>query len=692
MSRSLFASSSAFAAGAAVVVALTGSPAAAQPASPAAAPSAESRNFLPADFARFAPKNALEMLNQVPGFTIRAASVERGLGEATGNVLLNGERISNKSDDIFAQLQRVPASNVVRIEIRDGATLGIPGLSGQVANVVVKAARITGRYSYRPEVRQYFTDPILTRFDVSVSGERGPVEYTLAFENQVNHSGAGGDTVILNGSGGLIERREEVFTGKSRQPRVSGRFVFDGPEDSLGNLNLSLRALDYDYVEDGVRIGSGLPDRDRDYTQAQEGWDYEVGGDYRFAVGPGQLKMIGLDRFTKNESQTNLVVNYADQRPATGDRFTRDSEERERIVRGEYQWKVGEADLEVSAEAAFNSLDSAARLFLLQPGGNYTELSFPNATARVEESRYETIFSYGRPLTPTLSFRLAAGGEYSELVQIGGGGQSRTFWRPKGQLTTVWQYDPDTRVNFRLQRKVGQLNFFDFLASVNLNDGQQTQANPELVPPQSWEAEVEIARKHGRWGNSTARLYTHFVEDIIDFVPLATGGEAVGNLDSAQRYGVDLRNTTNLDPRGWRGVRIDSRLYLQHTRVQDPVLGNIRDISGALQQFVSLTLRHDVPETDWAYGGSLSHQRAAPVYRLSEVSRSWEIPFNGSVFVEHKDVYGLTVRAGAANIFYGESYFDRTGYVGKRGNPVSFVEIRDRTIGPIFFLDLRGKF
>jgi hypothetical protein len=41
----------------------------------------------------------------------------------------------------------VPASNVVRIEIRDGATLGIPGLSGQVANVVVKAARITGRYS-----------------------------------------------------------------------------------------------------------------------------------------------------------------------------------------------------------------------------------------------------------------------------------------------------------------------------------------------------------------------------------------------------------------------------------------------------------------------------------------------------------------------------------------------------------------
>jgi hypothetical protein len=247
-------------------------------------------------------------------------------------------------------------------------------------------------------------------------------------------------------------------------------------------------------------------------------------------------------------------------------------------------------------------------------------------------------------------------------------------------------------VNFRLQRKVGQLNFFDFLASVNLNDGQETQSNPDLVPPQSWEAEVEVARKHGRWGNSTARLYAHFVEDIIDFIPLASGGEAVGNLDEAQRYGVELRNTTNFDAMGWRGIRLDSRLWLQLTRVEDPVVGGVRDISGALQQFVSLTLRHDIPETDWAYGGSLSHQRSAPVYRLSEVSRGWEIPFSGSAFVEHKDLYGLTVRATVANIFYGESYFDRTGYAGRRGKSVSFIEIRDRTIGPIFILDLRGKF
>jgi hypothetical protein len=227
---------------------------------------------------------------------------------------------------------------------------------------------------------------------------------------------------------------------------------------------------------------------------------------------------------------------------------------------------------------------------------------------------------------------------------------------------------------------------------VNLSDDRETAANPDLVPPQSWEIELETARKHGAWGNSTARLYTHLVEDIIDFIPIGEEGEAVGNLDSAQRYGIELRNTTNLDPMGWRGVRIDSRLWLQLTRVEDPLTGETRDISSSLQQFASLNVRHDVPETDWAYGGSVSHQRNAPTYRLTEVSRSWEIPVFGSVFVEHKDVWGLTVRASVANIFYGESYLYRRGYAGRRTDPISFIEIRDRTIGPIFSFDVRGKF
>ena len=51
---------------------------------PVATPAGRRSVYTAADFARFAPKSAYDMLVQVPGFTIRVPSgeVERGLGQA----------------------------------------------------------------------------------------------------------------------------------------------------------------------------------------------------------------------------------------------------------------------------------------------------------------------------------------------------------------------------------------------------------------------------------------------------------------------------------------------------------------------------------------------------------------------------------------------------------------------------------
>src|SRR3982750_4241401 len=74
----------------------------------------------PADFARFAPKTAFDMLAQVPSFSIRTVdTTTRGLGQASENVLINSQRVANKSGGAVAQLQRTGAANVDRIEIVD---------------------------------------------------------------------------------------------------------------------------------------------------------------------------------------------------------------------------------------------------------------------------------------------------------------------------------------------------------------------------------------------------------------------------------------------------------------------------------------------------------------------------------------------------------------------------------------------
>jgi hypothetical protein len=111
------------------------SPCFAQPATVAVVEA--KRVYTPVDFVRFAPRTAYDMLAQVPSFTIRSADTERGLGQASENILIDGRRIADKSGGAVDQLRRTSAQAVDRIEIVDAASLGIPGLSGQVANVIL---------------------------------------------------------------------------------------------------------------------------------------------------------------------------------------------------------------------------------------------------------------------------------------------------------------------------------------------------------------------------------------------------------------------------------------------------------------------------------------------------------------------------------------------------------------------------
>src|SRR5688572_19671924 len=197
---------------------------------PAAKSSADKRVYTPADFARFAPKTAYDMLVQVPGFTIRFPDQERGLGQASENVLINGERIANKSGGAIDQLQRTPGGNVDRIEIVDAATLGIAGLSGQVANVILKAVgKSSGAFAYRPHFRPHFTKPELVAGSISYSGKTGPVDYTLSLTNDPGRGGFGGPVLIFDPNMVLTERRHEVYQSEYDHAKMEAKFGLDGP-------------------------------------------------------------------------------------------------------------------------------------------------------------------------------------------------------------------------------------------------------------------------------------------------------------------------------------------------------------------------------------------------------------------------------------------------------------------------------
>jgi hypothetical protein len=651
--------------------------------------------YTPADFARFAPKNALDMLRQVPGFTIVSTDQGRGLGQANDNVLVNGERLSSKSEDVVSQLGRIGTNRVERIEIVDGATLGIPGLSGQVANVITKGAAVSGRFEYRTVWRPRYAKTSYGGGEISLSGSTPRLEWTAAFNHGTGRGGAGGGegSVITDGFGNVTEHRDVLIQFVGEFPRLSGTLKWDGPGSMVANFNASYRRNYEDFNNDEERdLVTGI-DVLRDLDNRNRGYGYEFGGDVDFALGPGRLKLIGLERFTRNRFWVNSIFIYEDGSPSTGSRFAQDADSGERIARGEYRWDMLGGDWQVDAEAAFNRLDQVGQLFSLDAAGDWAELPFPGGSGGVTEDRYELILNHNRTLAPGLSLQIGVGGEYSKLVQTGAGGLSRTFQRPKGSATLAWTPTQGLDLSLKVARTVGQLAFGDFLANVNLNQQTQNSGNAQLVPQQAWEVDFEARKNLKAWGSATLRVYGRWIEDFIDVIPVGTG-ESRGNIiGSATLYGASLNATVNLDPLGWKGAKITATGRIEDSTLSDPLTQVDRPFSSHNYTGGDVTLRYDIPDSDWAMGGGFNWSINRPFVRLFDVGQDYEGPVYTFAFIENKDVFGLTVNLNMFNLTGGQGYFDRTVYTGLRDrSPVSFVERRRLDVSTIYRLTVRGSF
>jgi hypothetical protein len=405
------------------------------------------------------------------------------------------------------------------------------------------------------------------------------------------------------------------------------------------------------------------------------------------------MKFIGLHHYEHEPTTTTQTTVFESGIDDDGIRFFRDARLVEFILRGEYGWKSGSNDWQVTLERAVNTLDQKGELFLLSPEGEFIEEPFPQGSGEVAEHRYEATATFGRPLSPKLDLQLVAGAEISKLERLDRDDPPRKFFRPKGSVSLAWRPTSDWDTSLKLSRRVGQISFYDFLAQLNLNEDRENAGNPDLVPPQSWELEAEAGKELGAWGRARLKLFYHRIDDIIDIVPIGEDGESIGNLPRATEFGGEFTSTLNMDPIGWKGAKFDLRLAATRSRVKDPLTGKERPISGITDYSGNLNLRHDVPGTDIAWGGGLSIYHNAKNYYLTEVFRSWEGPFFGSLFVEHKDVMGLSVRFTAGNLTNGRHIFYRTVYEGFRDTaPIAFVQRQRQKIGPIFTLTIKGNF
>jgi outer membrane receptor for ferrienterochelin and colicins len=649
-------------------------------------------------FARFAPQTALDMVRQIPGFSITEVSGDRGLGEASQNVLINGQRVTGKSNDAQTALSRIPVSSVVQLEVADAAAFNISGINGQVLNVVAKEGGLKGNFSWRGEKRE-ITGTNLRQGEINLSGKLGKGNFTLGINNNGSFKGGGlGEEFSRYDDSSLDYIRTLDVNNRGDRPRIAGSYSLKADNGNIFNVNGALEYFRFRRRNEIERFAPGVTDLSTvpEFFQLARGsedeWNYEIGGDYEFGLGKGRLKLIAFKRFENSDNGNEFRSDPSNGDDPEGQRFDQVIDEGETVIRSEYRWKAGKNDWQLSLEGALNYLDAESELFTLV-NGNYQPEQIEGATARVEEKRAQSIITYGRPLSDKLSLQTSLGAEYSKLSQTGANGLTRSFIRPKGSVSLTWKASPTFTMSSKFQRKVGQLSFFDFLASVDVQNGNNNSNNPQLVPPQSWLWENEANLSLGKAGSIKFKLDGELISDLVDQIPISATEEAVGNLTgSAKRLRGEINGSFVLDAIGFKGAKLDAVLALQTTGVRDPLLLTNRPLSYRGRTYWSLDFRHDIPNTQWAWGLYAEDSKDNGFYRLDYFGRDFRTgPFT-LAFVEHKNVLGLKVRGTVLNLIGQREGSEEIYYLGRRNGPVDFTRNSDFRYGRFFRLTISGTF
>lgn len=662
---------------------------------------AQSRDVFPAAFFDvYVPRTALDMIARIPGFQIRTGDTgRRGLGQGGANILINGERLPGKADP-FDQLDQILAGSVVEIRIREGATLNIPGLSGQVADVVVKKSDgLKGTWEWRPEFRKRL-QPNLTNGEVNLNGETdrfGGVSYAVTLRDFGFRSGALGTETISDASGTVLETRREDIKNTGARPGIAVTLGWTPKPDHKANLNASYFEFDFNRTAPAVR--TPLTDQGSDLitfaVASEDEWNIEVDGDYEFPFWDGRLKFTGVYDFERSPMSNG----FERASPGAGflgaSRFDQLGDELELVGRAEYGWTVEPGrDWQIAGEIAYNELDIDQELFLLAPGEEFVSQGLQGF--KVGEDRSEATLTHNRRLTDKWDVQASLGVEYSRLEQetLGAAETSgQEFVRPKGFISASYKASETLDIRTKVEREVGQLNFFDFISSVDLEDSLDRSANPDLVPAQSWLGSLEMDKDFGQGNTVRIEVYGAVISDTVDRIPIGLDGDGVGNIGTAIRYGVDVVSTLKGDRWGLTGTELNLTFDWRNSSVDDPVLGFSRRLNGDKEIYYSADFRHDIPSTDWAWGAYLERFISARQYRLFSIDRNGVDKPYAQVFIEHKDLAGMTARVSAGNLFGQEEFFERTRFTARRDQGVvqQFENIKFN-FGPILRVSLSGDF
>ena len=624
-----------------------------QPAAPAeAATPVESRTtaYDAAFFAPSAPQTALDIARLVPGFNLDLGDVEvRGFAQAAGNVVINGQRPSSKSESLTSVLRNIPSRQVVRVEVGPGTLYGAEyATRSQVLNVILsEVSGIDGNVT--GSIRRLYTGRIVPDLSASAIIRRGEHSLNLsAGTSNVLNLEEGTDLLTNPETGAFIEHRRKHNSYRDFNPFISANWAFEQASDKSMHVNTRWSPGSFYLTQENHVTPAVGPERDDDLLQDFKSPVFELGGDVTRPLAGGAIKLVGLATRRKRDwSERYRFRSEGGTEILGGFEQLQDAQRNESILR--LTWSKSDLagfSVETGSEFALNTLDQDVQLYEFLAGGEPVREDLPVDQARVKEKRAEPFINIGRQLSSTLRVDAGLTYEYSKISVRGDVNEDRDplkFWKPS--LTLDWKDPKGWHAQISAKRVVAQLNFYDFISSAELSTDRVNAGNPSLVPQQTWEFRGTIERPFLGDGLAKIDVGYDLVNDLQERVLISAGGEdfdAPGNLGTGKRYFARLTLDAPLAKLGLKGVRAKFNGQLQRTRVEDPISGEKRNFTGNFPDWEwSLDVRHDVGAI--SYGFVLSDRDRFTFFRTDEFDSNFKGGPYATAFVEYRPRAGMTL-------------------------------------------------
>ncbi|MEI9929906.1 MAG: TonB-dependent receptor [Rhizomicrobium sp.] len=638
-------------------------------------------------FADARPNTAYDMIGRLPGFTFTNTGSARGFAGTAGNVLIDGQRPTSKSDDLQSILTRIPASDVERIDIIRG---GAPGIDMQGLTIIANVIRKKGVST------QWVLDVSDNVFEDGHTVPSATLNFTehagdSTFEASAARYAGYDDSVgwgfhretFFNPDGSIadIEQQRAHTTGQGSGGGFTGAAtvpLFDG----TFKANLALQDSPFYSTAtyfDGVNT--------RRISDDSVGRNAELGLHWNGKIGSWEDETLVLQRFGFSKD-VNKSLQLGDDEIFNSSSTTGESIARETL---RYPWNDA-LTIETGLEGAYNYLDGDTGFI-----ENGIQQVLPDANAHVDEKRGEVFGQATWKISPQWLLEAGSRFEYSIISEQSDDQESRSFFYPKPRAVLTWSPDANDQVRLRYEKAVGQLDFGNFIATGSLGGAGVTSGNANLRPDQRSQYELSYERHFWDKGAFTLQLIHEEIKDVVDLVPVqapdGTFFDAPGNIGNGQNNQFNLQMTLPLDKLGLPNGLLKTTTNFQLSSVRDPLTGENRVITAERPQDIEVALTQDIDSLKSTWGVNYYNCWDEHYFRLEQTQHRRILPPLVSVFWEYKPTPAWSLHFELDNLgqfVYENQFFD---YAGPRNvNPLEEVEERSIKSQPRLFVEVRKTF